>query len=380
MLKIAIVGANGFVGMRLVEMLHLGELATVIPIVRSFTGLAGISKFDLDWRIASALDQAALTKAFKGCDIAIHCVSGDAPVIVDSVTPCYLAAQAAGIHRFIYLSSAAVHGQAPPSGTTESSPLKENQAIAYNNAKVRAERILAGLRKNGTVETVVLRPGIVLGPRSLRWIATIADDLLKHRAYLINNGAGICNSTYVDNLVNAIHLSLLADSKLLDGHAFLLGDEEEVTWLQVYSSLASALRIDPASISRLAMPTLAYSWLDVFNQVRASGPVQRLLPLVPDRLKRATKAALLEACKESRPTTGEPAIANGQSPFIDKEMALLQSCTYKLPFTKAEKKLGYRPLLTFSEGMRRSIAWLAFVGYPVEQASYPYQAAYRVKS
>jgi hypothetical protein len=46
-------------------------------------------------------------------------------------------------------------------------------------------------------------------------------------------------------------------------------------------------------------------------------------------------------------------------------MALLYQCQYKLPFEKAEKMLGYKPIVSFQEGCRRSVAWMEFAGYPV---------------
>src|SRR5438093_899750 len=105
-LKLAILGANGFIGSRAVELFHLSGLAEVRPIVRSFNSLARLSRFDLDCRIADACDEAALRAAFEGCDAVLHSVAGDAATILGSLTPVYRAAQQAGVKRFIYLSSA----------------------------------------------------------------------------------------------------------------------------------------------------------------------------------------------------------------------------------------------------------------------------------
>ncbi len=46
-------------------------------------------------------------------------------------------------------------------------------------------------------------------------------------------------------------------------------------------------------------------------------------------------------------------------------MALLHQCQYKQPYTKAAEVLGYAPAISFPDACRRSIAWLAFAGYPV---------------
>jgi dTDP-D-glucose 4,6-dehydratase len=46
-------------------------------------------------------------------------------------------------------------------------------------------------------------------------------------------------------------------------------------------------------------------------------------------------------------------------------MSLLQTCRYKLPYEKAERLLGYQPSVSFEDGIRRTIGWMEFAGYPV---------------
>ncbi len=366
MQQVAILGANGFIGARAVELFYLSNLCRVIPVVRSVSGLANIARFDLDWRLADALDQTRLSDAFKKCDAVVHCVAGDEKIIGGSINPVYMAAQAAGVRRLIYLSTASVHGQAPIPGTDETSPLSDKQPLPYNNAKVRAETQLSNLRARGEVEVVTLRPGIVTGPRSKRWAAGLADDLLSGKAYLIDNGAGICNSIYVDNLVHGIYLCLEGETKSVDQQAFILGDLEEVTWLDLYTRLAEALDIDANDIPRVTIPEFKSSLKDVIEDIRCSQTAQTILPAIPSKLKRMIKAAIKEAT--SSESTRPSAFASRQrpAPEVTLEMALLQSCRYKLPCTKAAKLLGYVPPVTFDQAMRRSIGWLSFADYPVK--------------
>ena len=117
---IAVVGANGFIGSRLVEMLHLEGEMRVRPVVRRASALASAARFALEGRIANALDERALHDAFTGCDAVVHCVAGDTETIVESAAAVYAAADAAGCRRLVYLSSACVHGQSPAVGTDES--------------------------------------------------------------------------------------------------------------------------------------------------------------------------------------------------------------------------------------------------------------------
>ena len=122
-MTIAIVGANGFIGGRAVEMLHLESKFKLRPVVRSYASLARLARFKLDWKIADARDERALRQSFEGCEFVIHAVTGDPRTILDTLAPVYRAADACGVRRLIYLSTASVHGQAPAAGTDEWTPL-----------------------------------------------------------------------------------------------------------------------------------------------------------------------------------------------------------------------------------------------------------------
>lgn len=362
-MTVAVIGAGGFIGSRAVEILHLRQLAKVKPVVRTFASLARVSRFDLDARVADARDKAAMQQALDGCDVVVHSVLGDPPVITGTVAPVYEAAQAAGVKRLVYLSSIAVHGLAPPPGTDERSPLSLSQPLAYSRAKIRAEQKLLRLREKGSVEVVILRPGIVFGPRS-RWTADLADQLLQRTACLVDDGQGICNTTYVDNLVEAIFLAATADG--VDGHAFLIGDRETVTWAEFYAPVAAALGIDLKEIPRADVTGEAPDLRELAGRIRASSPFQSLALFVPARLKRALKAGIKSLI--APPPVSEWARPEVAAPTVSKEMALLQRCRYKVPSSKAESMLGYKARVSFAEGCRRSIGWLAFAGYPVVQA------------
>jgi nucleoside-diphosphate-sugar epimerase len=359
---IAVLGASGFVGSRLVELWHLSGWAQVRPVVRNVSSLARLARFDLPWQLADACDQASLAAAFQGCEAVVNLVVGDPDVIMANAVASYRAAEDAGVKRMVFMSSASVHGQAPEPGTDESSMLHTRHRFAYNNAKVRAERALAELRSKGNVELSILRPGIVYGPRS-RWVSDIADQLLSDSAYLINGGQGICNSIYVDNLIEAIRLALIVPQA--DRQIFLVGDRERVTWRDFYQHLAAGLGLDLSRVQRLAPPPFESGLSDRLNGLRVSKPVQALLPLVPSSLKRAVKGAIKGVSAPPRPSPW--ALPVKQGPQVTEEFSALHQCSLQLPSVKAETILGYQPIVSFSEGMRRSLGWLRFAGYPVQQ-------------
>jgi len=359
---IAIVGAGGFIGSRAVEMLHLSGDAVVRPVVRHAYNLAGASRFALDGRIADAVDEAALRAAFDGCQTVVHAIAGDPTTIVESITPVYRAADQAGVRRLVYLSSASVHGQAPPPGSDESSPLSEHQPIEYNNAKVRAEGRLLSLRAQGRTEVVILRPGIVTGPRST-WQMNFARQLLAGRACWLDEGRGICNSVYVDNLVHAIRLASTASG--VDQQACIVGDNETVTWADLYRPVAEALGFAIRSIPNAAGVAPPPTWVDRFHEFRARPAVKSKLALVPMRLRRTLETALSSAPASAQSPWSFTKANRTAQMTVSQEMALLYGCSTKLPHDKARGLLGYRPIVTFEEGCRRTLEWLAFAGFPV---------------
>jgi 2-alkyl-3-oxoalkanoate reductase len=362
--KIAVIGANGFIGGRAVEMLHLRGMAEVRPIARSAASLARAARFDLDCRIADACDESAMRKALEGCDAAVHAVAGDPATILGSIAPVYRAAGAAGVKRLVYLSSSAVHGQAPAAGTDEATPLSDRQPIAYNNAKVKAERKLRQLRDKGSVELVILRPGIVTGPRS-GWTSHFASQLLAGTAYWLDGGKGICNSLYVDNLIHAIHLALT--TRGVDGHAFIVGDDETVTWADLYRPVAEALGFDLGAIAEAGTVKQGRTWLEALHALNARADVQAVMARIPKRLRKMLYAGLTPPAPPPPSPWAHPAVQmNSQArPEATLEMALLYRCAVKLSDAKARRILDYRPVVTFAEGCRRTLGWMAFAGYPL---------------
>ncbi len=369
MVKIGIVGANGFVGNRAVEMLHSAG-HQVHPIVRNASRLAPFIAQNLEGYVANAFDQAALERAFHGCDVVIHSVLGSPGLIRGSVAPAYRAAQRAGVRRLIYLSSMIVHTSAPAIGTTEATPPIEHQpGFPTHVAKIEAERRLLRMRRKGSVEVVIFRPGIVFGPRS-RWVRDLASQLTQGTAYLINDGQGVCNSVYVDNLIHGMQLAMTAPAA--DGEAFFVGDRERVTWLDFYRPFALALGINPDQIPRLTAPQFTHSRKqELIRAIRESEFVQRGLALISDQ----TKQQLKQLLPRRRPATESPSITSVKpEPVVSEMMAILQQSQYQLPYNKATRLLGYEPIVSFEEGCRHSIEWLQAdqqATLPIGQLSQP---------
>lgn len=366
MVRIGIIGASGFIGNRAIEMLHAEGSYDVRPILRTADSVNRLTVKELDCRVANALDRSALQKAFTGCDVLIHSIAGSPGLIRGSVVPAYQAAEKAGVRRLIYLSSMCVHGQSPVTGTIEDSPLSKQQPFPYNTAKIDAEWKLQQLRANGSIEVVIFRPGIVFGPRSRR-VIEIAEQILNGSACFIDRGEGICNTVYVDNLVHSMQLAMT--SVAADGQVFFVGDRELVNWRDFYRPFAEALGVDLTQISTVPIPEFAVPSRKqlLIGSIRDSEWMQNALSLVSDELRQTLKQVIPKR-KKSPPVMPQASSIQTQ-PIMSQEMSLLQQSQYKLPFDKAEKILGYEPIVSFEDACCRSIDWLTsnWMDRPVTQ-------------
>lgn len=330
MLKVAVIGAKGFIGGRTTQLFAERPDLAVAPIVRPGSRSEAESIPNLDPREADALDLDSLAKGLQGCDVAVHCVAGNPWLIVKSAGIAYQAAQQAGVKRLVYLSTASVHGQAPAPGTEESTPLSSRQFLAYNNAKVQAEQSLQQLSAEGSTELVRIRPGIVVGPGSM-WTTGFANALLNNTAYLVNGGSGICNSVYIDNLVHGLYLAATVPEAA--GNAFLVGDEETVTWRDLYQPLAKAVDKDLSQIPDIHVDSFEPA---VKERLREGMKNNHLLSRVALALKKGKSGASNQS--------------NVSQPPLNYEMAQLYLCRYKLPHTKAAKLMGYVAPVSFQQG------------------------------
>ncbi len=393
-MRVSVLGANGFVGTRIVER-WLGALGTgsarqatsyiPVPIVRSFPSLARLSRFDLECRIADGRDEEAMRKAFAGSEVVVHCVAGNADVVAGTSAPAYRAADAVGVRRMVYLSSASVHGQNPASGTDESTPLSAKQWSWYNNAKVHAERRLLAARGKGKTEVVILRPGIVWGPRS-RWVTDFVEATMKGEAYVVNGGTAILNSIFVDNLIQSVELAM--DVSGADREAFIVQDQPDfggsslevgteqsqskahgptvkaVCWRNLFAPLCLAVGGRWEGVGTLPPPEVARpTTMDRIEGVRLSKAAQKTLPLVPSKLKRTGKAILRAWPSPVEVSTF--ALPIRRPPSVTEEMSRLQTCGWRLPDVKAREHLGYEPGTTFRDGLEITLDWLCAAGYPI---------------
>ena len=151
-------------------------------------------------------------------------------------------AAAAGVRRFVFLSSIKVNGE-----ETSDTPFSEENTSqpldAYGISKAEAEDALRRIEAATGLETVILRPPLVYGPRVKGNFLRLLQ-LIERRAPLplasINNRRSMIG---IENLVDAIITG--AESPAAAGKTYLVSDGEDTSTPELISKLAMAMGLKP---------------------------------------------------------------------------------------------------------------------------------------
>ena len=375
---IFVTGATGFIGGRVCERLVQAGATRVRALVHSAHRAARISRLPIELCPGNLLDPSSLRLALADASLVIHCGLGDARGIVRGTENLLRICIQAGVKRFVHISTAAVYGLTPPPGCeTEDAPVRFTRD-QYCDNKARAEQTVLKFAKRG-MPAVILRPSIVFGPFSA-WSTRLIEDLRNNRVVLIDGGRGACNTTYVDNLVDAIFLSL--ENERAVGHTFFITDGEPITWgdfvrahiaiLQHESELREVSREQIAEYYKKRSGLMTAS-LKATGGVLRSREFRQMLLQIPATHRLLTEAwswlaSLPEEKREKvRARIGVPrqvpSVASNGQYMPDEVTYATQTTTVFFRIDKARELLGYRPQVSFNQGMRLVEEWLRFANY-----------------
>lgn len=267
--RIVVLGADGFIGRRVVAALAASGWATPVVAGRRAADRNGaVERLQLD-----ATDASALQGAFADAAGVVNCVAGDARTIVATAKALFDAAAATG-PVVVDFSSMAVYGSAI--GTVDEDAPLNGDTGPYAAAKIEAERIARGYARS-----VSLRPGIVYGPGSTQWSERIARWLIAGRVGDLGAGGdGYCNLVHVDDVARAAVRALrLVDAQ---GRAYNLGLPDPPTWndyFVAYSKALGAVPVKRITGRQMKLEKLAAIPLKVAEI--AAGKAKLKLPLPP---------------------------------------------------------------------------------------------------
>jgi predicted dehydrogenase/nucleoside-diphosphate-sugar epimerase len=379
--RVLVTGGSGFIGGRVAEILALREGWEVRAFVHTPATVSRLSRLRVELWPGDVRSEADVNRAMEGCDAVVHCAMGTDwgnrrqifAVNADGTRNLAAAALAAGVRRFVHLSTIAVHGYRVTRILDESTPVAPAKGDVYSESKAAAENVLAHTVRDG-LNAIILRPAHVYGPFSPLFGTSLFQDLARGHLKLGDSANTLSNAVYVDNVVDAIVLSMKA-SEHVGGEAFAIGDGDEQTWREFYTYFADALgvqiRIDSSGSGGLGRTSPGRGLRDWYRscvevatskEARALGRrvlqtdplgrfAQRILESSPS-LRKLLKVG--EAAGRVEIYRRPPATQDG-----DGEVGEFRIQFPLVSVEKARRVLGYTPLpktLT----MPRTLDWLRY--------------------
>jgi len=121
---------------------------------------------------------------------------------------------------------------------------KSKKMSFYSETKHIAEEILKEEHQNNNFPFVIIKPGNVYGPDATIWVVRNINSIKKGRISLIDSGKGIFHHTYIDNLLDALILSM--DKPEAVGKSFNITDgDNSVTFKEYFNRLSKMLGKKP---------------------------------------------------------------------------------------------------------------------------------------
>lgn len=256
--RVLVTGSTGFIGRKVVERFAY-EGCPVVAVSRSpAQSLPGGA---MPAKVPVISGETQWSHLLRDVQVVIHCAAhvpsmGEHPestnalydqVNVEGTRALAVQAAAAGVRRFLFLSSIKVHGELTELGSpfSELSPFAPEDA--YGRSKCAAEAALQGVVRMSAMNSVVLRPPLVYGAQVkgnlavlLRWIRSGLPIPL---GAVTGNRRSLIG---VENLVDAIwHCTFHPGAA---SEAFVVSDGQDLSTAEILRTIGKAMERHPCLI------------------------------------------------------------------------------------------------------------------------------------
>ncbi|NUQ63528.1 MAG: NAD-dependent epimerase/dehydratase family protein [Pirellulales bacterium] len=289
-MKALVTGANGFLGLYLVEMLVArGDR------VRTFCRRPSpeLDRLGVETVLGDIREKEAVASACRGAEVVYHAAAAAGiggrwqdyyETNVVGTENVVEGCSAGGVGRLVYTSSPSVtFNGVDQKGVDESTSYAQRWLAPYPRSKAIAEQhVLAANGRDG-LWTCALRPHLIFGPRDRHLIPRLLARARTGRLRRIGDGSNLIDIVYVEN---AAHAHLLAADTLgpgspAAGRAYFISQGEPVNcweWVDQILALAHLPPVGP-SISPAAAWWLGAALETVYRLFRIPGdpPMTRFL-------------------------------------------------------------------------------------------------------
>ena len=322
-MRVLVTGAAGLLGSHVAELaLERGEAVRVLA--RPGEDVSWLAKAGAEVCRGNMTDRASLQAAVRDVDRVLHCAARMGPwgpeaeyelVNVRGSEVLVEAAMAAGVQRFVHVSSIDVHGLAVGGAADETAPYG-SERDPYSRTKIGGERVLQHLIKDKGAPVTIVRPGLIYGPRDTNSFGRFAALVEQGKMVIIGSGNNHLPLIYVADVARGILLASEADQAI--GRAYLLVNDEPVTQRDYFNAIASELGVSPPS--RHIPYRLALALGGAAEMVGHLTRMKQPPPLMRFGLKQMA----------------------GENRFV---------------ISRARSELGFSPQVNLAEGVCRGIAW-----------------------
>ena len=220
--KILVTGGTGFLGKKLVEgLVNAGYPVRVLA--RKLSNIEPLKKQGVEIFFGDVADRSSLMPAFQGIDIVVHAAAGTSGKKNDCNSGTLQGTRnvlelgkIAHVKKLIYISSCSVYGVADykkNQRVAEDSSLERQPFLRgdYSSSKQAAEDLVRLAMDRKSYPVVVLRPGTIYGPGGELFTPMMGFSLMNKAFIVIGNGKFELPFVYIDNLVDAIIMSIQSD-------------------------------------------------------------------------------------------------------------------------------------------------------------------------
>jgi len=247
MTKIMLTGASGFVGSRLKAALAFGGGIHVVAAVRE-------GRADADcFAVGDIGGDTDFSEALADVDTVIHAAARAhvmrdqtndplaeyRKVNVEGTLNLARQAVAAGVKRFIFISSIKVNGEATVNGRAFGADDKPAPEDAYGLSKLEAEQGLMDIAAETGMEVVIIRPPLVYGPGvkgNFASMIKLVEKGIPLPLGAIHNRRSLVG---IDNLVDLIIRCI--DHPTAANQVFLAGDGEDLSTTELLRGVGKTM-------------------------------------------------------------------------------------------------------------------------------------------